>query len=290
MKKTILATSIGLAFVLAASTASADFPAVVIDSKIILNYDKQIDLTGSVKIPTGIELGAADIAVNQFNHDTPVTATGNVLNNTPTGVDGQAITDLKVNVTAVGNNASIELSELKTVGAVQGNQNGGATATGNIVGNRIDLDKIIDKDGEEVDGIVELNVTAVGNNLSIAVPKDVDLAGAKLGTMQFNYDSPVTASGSIVRNGFGVDPTPLPTPPRPAVRPRARDPKLAVTAVGNNLSSVLGTTGSMTQINRGSPIRATGLISQNTGFIGPTYLDVTAVGNNISIKGVDLDK
>ena len=288
MKKSVLAVSVSLACAFAATTVSADFPEVIIDSEVYLNYDKDIDMTGAINIPTVDIDEEATINVNQFNHDSPVSATGNVINNTPSGIDGQAITDLKVNVTAVGNNASIDLdNDYHVIGAVQGNQNGGATATGNIIGNRVDLDKVVDKDGNEVDGIVELNVTAVGNNLSVAVPEGEQLNGVVLGSMQFNYDSPVTATGSIVRNGFGVDPTALPT--TPAVRPRARDPKLAVTAVGNNLSSILGTTGSMTQINRNSPITATGLIAQNTGFIGPVSLDVTAVGNNISIKAASVD-
>ena len=284
MKKSVLAASISLAFVVATSSARADYPEVIIDSEILLNYDQEIDMTGAVNIPTVWIDKDADISVNQFNHDSPVSATGNVINNTPTGVDGQAITDLQVNVTAVGNNASIDLATDGTViGAVQGNQNGGATATGNITGNRVDLDKVVDADGNTVDGIVELNVTAVGNNLTVAAMDGEQLNGATVGSMQFNYDSPITASGTIVRNGFGVNPTALPSP-TPTPTPVARDPKLAVTAVGNNLTSILGTTGSITQINRNSPISATGLISQNTGFIGPVSLDVTAVGNNISIK------
>nr|CAA6807589.1 MAG: Unknown protein [uncultured Thiotrichaceae bacterium] len=284
MKKTTLA--IALAATFAATTVSADYPEVIIDSDILLNYDQEIDMTSAVTLPSVSTdaLGDADISVNQFNHDSPVSATGSVIDNTPTGVDGQAITDLQVNVTAVGNNASIELdTDGTTVGAVQGNQNGGASATGEISGNRVDLDKVIDADGNEVDGIVELNVTAVGNNLTI----DGDaVKDAAVGSMQFNYDSPVNATGTISGNGFGVDPTAAPTP-EPVVAPVARDPKLAVTAVGNNLSSIKGTTGSMTQINRNSPIAATGLISGNTGFVGPVSLDVTAVGNNISIKGAE---
>ena len=284
MNKTTLV--IALTAIFAATTTSADYPEVIIDSEILLNYDQEIDMTSAVTLPTisTDALGDADISINQFNHDSAVSATGSVINNTPTGIDGQAITDLKVNVTAVGNNASIEVDASgTTIGAVQGNQNGGASATGNISGNRVDLDKVLDADGNEVDGIVELNVTAVGNNLSI----DGDaVTSAAVGTMQFNYDSPVNATGTISGNGFGVDPAAAPTL-TPVVAPVARDPKLAVTAVGNNLSSIKSTTGSMAQINRNSPITATGLISANTGFIGPVSLDVTAVGNNISIKGAE---
>ena len=286
MKKKTLATAVALATAFTLTTASADYPEVIIDSEILLNYDQEIDMTNAVTLPTidSDALGNADISVNQFNHDSAVSSTGNVINNTPTGVDGQAITDLQVNVTAVGNNASIELDkEATTIGAIQGNQNGGASASGNISGNRVDLDKVLDADGNEVDGIVELNVTAVGNNLSI----DSDaIKSVAVGTMQFNYDSPVNATGTISGNGFGVDPTPTSTT-APVVAPVARDPKLTVTAVGNNLSTIQTTTGSMTQINRNSPINATGLISANTGFVGPVSLDVTAVGNNISIKGAE---
>lgn len=286
MKKKTLATAVALATAFTLTTASADYPEVIIDSEILLNYDQEIDMTNAVTLPTidSDALGNADISVNQFNHDSAVSSTGNVINNTPTGVDGQAITDLQVNVTAVGNNASIELDkEATTIGAIQGNQNGGASASGNISGNRVDLDKVLDADGNEVDGIVELNVTAVGNNLSIDSDATKSVA---VGTMQFNYDSPVNATGNISGNGFGVDPTPTSTT-APVVAPVARDPKLTVTAVGNNLSTIQTTTGSMTQINRNSPINATGLISANTGFVGPVSLDVTAVGNNISIKGAE---
>lgn len=280
MKKTLLISSVTLALTMAAATAQADFPAVIIDSDVILNYDQTIDLTDSIQIPnSGVDLKNADISVNQFNHDSPITATGNVINNTPSGIDGQAITDLQVNVTAVGNNSSIEFGGHSVIGAVQGNQNGGATATGNIIGNRVDLDEVMNDDGEMVAGIVELNVTAVGNNLSVSALDDKG-AEAAIGSMQFNYDSPVTATGMIVNNGFGVDPM---APPAPVTPPRGNDPVLVVTAVGNNLSALPGTTGSMTQINRNSPVSATGLISRNLGFVGPVSLDVTAVGNNISI-------
>lgn len=279
MKKSILAVSISLACAFAATTVSADFPEVIIDSEVYLNYDKNIDMTDAINIPTVDLDEEATISINQFNHDSPVRATGNVIGNTPSGVGGQGITDLKVNVTAVGNNASVELNtNEEVIGAVQGNQNGGASASGNIIGNRVDLDD---------EGIVELNVTAVGNNLSISGVDGKDLEGVVVGSMQFNYDSPVTASGSIIGNGFGVDPTGTPT--TPAIRPPGKDPKLAVTAVGNNLSTILGTSGSMTQINRNSRITSTGLIARNTGFVGPVSLDVTAVGNNISIKGASVD-
>ena len=113
-------------------------------------------------------------------------------------------------------------------------------------------------------------MTAVGNNLTIANAEGDD-SEAVVGSLQFNYDSPVTATGNISGNGFGVN-------------PRFRDPKLAVTAVGNNLTSVLGTRGSMTQINRNSAISASGYVNGNRGDIGPVSVDVTAVGNNLSIK------
>jgi hypothetical protein len=189
---------------------------------------------------------------------------------------GTGITDLHVNVTAVGNNASVDLNTNDTVvGAVQGNQNGGASAVGSITGNRINLGTVKNDKGDWVDGIVELNVTAVGNNLTIASTKDTNVTGTQLGSVQFNYDSPVTATGYINGNGFGVNP----------IRPR--DPKLSVTAVGNNLTAPLGTTGSMLQLNRNSPISARGYISGNRGNIGPVNVSVTAVGNNISIKAPD---
>lgn len=283
MKKTLLVSAVSLALTMAAATAQADFPAVIIDSDVILNYDQTIDLTGAIQVPgTSVNLQDADISVNQFNHDSAISATGNVINNTPSGIDGQVISDLQVNVTAVGNNASIDLEDQVLIGSVQGNQNGGATATGNITGNRVDLDDVVNSDGEMVAGIVELNVTAVGNNLSVSALDDKLGADTSIGSMQFNYDSPVTATGSIVNNGFGVDPM---APPAVAVAPPRRDPVLVVTAVGNNLSTLAGTTGSMTQINRNSPVSATGLISRNIGFVGPVSLDVTAVGNNISISG-----
>ena len=276
MKKSVLAVSVSLACVFAATTASADYPEVTIDSEITLNYDKDIDLAGTVNVPVVDMDGAeADISVNQFNHDSPVSSTAIVSGNTAAGTTG--ITDLKVDVTAVGNNASIDLNSDNTVvGAVQGNQNGGATAVGSITRNRIDLDKVTNEDGDLVDGIVALNVTAVGNNLTIAAADDSGLSGTKVGSVQFNYDSPVTATGTISGNGFGVNPV-------------SRDPKLAVTAVGNNLTSVLGTTGSMLQVNRNSAISARGYVSGNRGAIGPVSVNVSAVGNNISIKGPSVD-
>lgn len=267
MNKITLVSSVAIVCSFAAMTASADYPSVSIDSEITLNYDQDIDVSGAINVPTVDMDTEADISINQFNHDSPVTAIGGVSNNTAAG--GTGITDLHVNVTAVGNNASVELNtDGVVVGAVQGNQNGGATAMGNITGNSINLGTVQDKDGNWVDAEVELNVTAVGNNLTI----EGDVAGTEIGTVQFNYDSPVTATGYINGNGFDV------TPQRP------RDPKLTVTAVGNNLTAPLGTTGSMLQINRNSPITAIGSVSGNRGNIGPVNVNVTAVGNNISIK------
>ncbi|MCK5727106.1 MAG: hypothetical protein KAH22_09815 [Thiotrichaceae bacterium] len=284
MNKSTLTASIALALTFAATTASADFPRVTIDSDVVLEYGQTLDMTGAINIPT-VEINQnADISVNQFNHDSPVSAMGGVINNQPSGLDGQVMNDVQVNVTAVGNNASIEVAvDDQTIGAVQGNQNGGATAMGMINGNRIDLGKVTNDEGVEVDGIVELNVTAVGNNLSISAVDDAKLGGTTVGTMQFNYDSPVTATGTISGNGFGVN-VPGSGNPVAVVVPGAQDPKLSVTAVGNNLSSIAGTTGSMTQINRNSPISSRGIVSNNVGFIGPVSVNVTAVGNNISIK------
>lgn len=270
MKKILLVSAIAVACSFTVMTANADYPSINIDSDIYLNYDKDIDLTGAINVPTVNMTGDADISVNQFNHDSPVTATANVSDNMSVG--GTGITDLHVNVTAVGNNASIDLSTNDTVvGAVQGNQNGGATAVGSITRNSINLGTVQNDKGEWVEGLVELNVTAVGNNLTIASTKDTNVTGTQLGSVQFNYDSPVTATGYINGNGFGVDPI-------------ARDPKLSVTAVGNNLTAPLGTTGSMLQLNRNSPISARGYVVGNRGSIGPVNVTVSAVGNNISIK------
>ncbi len=273
MKKIVLVSSVAVLSSFLAMTASADYAPVVIDTDTVINleYDKTIDLTGSVNVPTvnmdGVE---ADISVNQFNHDSPVSAVGSVTNNMSGAGDG--ITDLHVDVTAVGNNASIDLNANDTViGVVQGNQNGGANAVGNISGNTINLDTVTNADGEEIEGIVELNVTAVGNNLTIKSADDYGVNGTQIGTVQFNYDSPVTAVGSISGNGFGVNPI-------------RRDPSLAVTAVGNNLTAPLGTTGSILQENVNSPISAFGFVSGNVGDIGPVTVSVSAVGNNISIK------
>lgn len=275
MKHTVLTVSIAAACLVSASTF-ADFPPIIIDTAIVLDYDETIDMTGAINVPTAVNLPEeADISINQFNHDSPITARANLINNTPSGVDGQAITSVKVDVTAVGNNASIDVSDTSPViGAVQGNQNSMRVATGVIRGNRFDLD-----DGE----IVELNVTTVGNNLTIDAEDVSNVDGVKVGTIQFNYESGSTARGSIVGNGFGVD-APTTPAPAPVTPPRGRDPVLNVTAVGNNLSTIAPTSGSMTQINRGSSIVATGLISRNVGFIGPVNMSVTAVGNNISIQ------
>ena len=273
MKKIVLVNSVAVLSSFLAMTANADYAPVVIDTDTVINleYDKNIDLTGSVNVPTvNMDAVEADISVNQFNHDSPVSAIGSVTNNMSGAGDG--ITDLKVDVTAVGNNASIDLNANDTViGAVQGNQNGGATAVGNISGNAINLDTITNADGEEVEGAVALNVTAVGNNLTIKSADDYGVNGTKLGTVQFNYDSPVTAVGSISGNGFDVS-------------PMRRDPSLSVTAVGNNLTAPLGTTGSMLQENVNSPVSAAGFVSGNVGDIGPVKVSVSAVGNNISIK------
>lgn len=273
MKNIVLVSSVAVLSSFFAMTANADYPPVVIDTDTVINleYDKTIDLTGSVNVPTvDMKDVEADISVNQFNHDSPVTAAGSV-NNNMSG-NGSGITDLHVDVTAVGNNASIELNADDTViGAVQGNQNGGASAVGNISANSINLDTVTNADGEEVEGIVELNVTAVGNNLTIKSVEDSGVDGTKIGTIQFNYDSPVSSVGYISGNGFGVD-------------PMRRDPILSVTAVGNNLTAPLGTTGSMLQENINSPISAIGFVSGNVGDIGPVTVSVSAVGNNISIK------
>lgn len=273
MKKGLLKTSIAAACLVSVN-AFADFPDVVIDSEIVLDYGSTLDMSGAVNIPTvqNNSLLDADISINQFNHDSPVTAIANVVNNTPTGVDGQTITEVQVDVTAVGNNADIDIVDSSIViGAVQGNQGSLHTAVGNINGNRIDLD---------YGSIVELNVTSVGNNLTVGAENPDYVDGIHLGTVQFNYESGSTAIGSIDGNGFGVDVAGTPAP----VPPLGNDPLLNVTAVGNNLTSLAQTTGSISQINRGSAIQATGVIARNIGFIGPIGMNVTAVGNNISIK------
>ncbi|MCK5811014.1 MAG: hypothetical protein KAH00_07980 [Cocleimonas sp.] len=278
MKKLTLVRSIAIACSFTAMTANADFPTVVIDTDdtITLDYDQAIDMTGAINVPTLEITDPADVSVNQFNHDSPVSAVGGVSNNISAG--GSGITDLHVDVTAVGNNASIELgTDGLVVGAVQGNQNGGASAVGSITGNNINLGTVQNKEGKWVDAEVELNVTAVGNNLTIDGVGENGITGTQLGSVQFNYESPVTATGSINNNGFNVS----------SLRPR--DPKLTVTAVGNNLSAPLGSTGSMLQINRASPISARGFVSGNRGNIGPVNVSVSAVGNNISIKAPSVD-
>lgn len=274
MKKGLLKTSIATACLVSVN-AFADFPEVVIDSEIVLDYGSTIDMSGAVNIPTVQHNSAvdADISINQFNHDSPVTAVANVFNNTPTGVDGQTITEVQVDVTAVGNNADIDIVDSSIViGAVQGNQGSLHTAVGSISGNRIDLD---------YGNVVELNVTSVGNNLTVGAENPDYVEGIHLGTVQFNYESGSTAIGSIDGNGFGVD---VAGTPAPVVPPAGNDPTLNVTAVGNNLTSIAPTTGSISQINRGSGVQATGVIARNIGFIGPIAMNVTAVGNNISIK------
>jgi len=276
MKHTVLTASIAAACLVSAS-ALADFPPVIIDTNIVLDYQQTIDMTGAVSIPTAVNLpDEADISINQFNHDSPITATANLINNTPSGLDGQWITSVNVDVTAVGNNASIDVSNTSPViGSVQGNQNSMRTAVGAITGNRFDLDA-----GE----IVELNVTTVGNNLTIDAEDASNIYGVQVGSIQYNYDSGSIAIGSITDNGFGVNAPTTPTTTTPVMPPRGNDPILNVTAVGNNLSTIAPTSGSMTQINRGSTVVATGLIARNIGPLGPVSMNVSAVGNNISIK------
>lgn len=278
MKKNTLITSIALACLTTTTVAYADFPLVTIDSEIILNYDQKIDLQGAVSVPVANVPTEADISINQFNHESPIESIGRVVNNRPSGLDGQVISEIDVDVTAVGNNASIDVSGSSNpvIGSVQGNQVGGSTAIAEVSGNRIDL-------GE--DKIVEVSVTSVGNNLSIDAEDPAGVDGIVLGSVQFNYESPTTATGRIVGNGFGVDAPGTTAAPNPVVTPPVGiDPKLTVTAVGNNLSAIAPTTGSLTQINRGSPVSASGVIARNIGQVGPVSLSVTAVGNNISIK------
>ncbi|MCK5813147.1 MAG: hypothetical protein KAH03_02770 [Cocleimonas sp.] len=264
MKKLALVSSVAVVCSFLSMTVSADYAPINIDVEEVINleYGQTIDMTGSVNVPT-VDMGNvnADVSVNQFNHESPVTASAIVSGNMG-GADG-GITDLNVDVTAVGNNASIDVNTDTVIGAVQGNQAGGVSANGAIIGNRINLDSD--------EAIVELNVTAVGNNLTIADAEGDDIGQTSLGSVQFNYESPVSAVGSISNNGFGVNPV-------------GRDPILNVTAVGNNLTAPLGATGSMFQENRGSLISARGFVVGNTGAIGPVTVNVSAVGNNISIK------
>jgi hypothetical protein len=253
------------------TVAYADYPEITINSEIVLNYEQEIDLTDAISIPTAVALPDADISVNQFNHDSSVTAIGSVVNNRPSGVDGEVISAIDVQITAVGNNASIDVSDLETpvIGSVQSNQNSDHTAIGRIANNRIDL-------GE--DEIVNLAVTSIGNSLSIEanVDADADVDTIGIGSAQFNYDSYTSADGSITGNGFGVN-------------ARGVDPTLSVTAVGNNLSSLSPTNGTLAQLNLNSSVSATGLVAGNTGQIGPINVNVTAVGNSISIKQLGAD-
>lgn len=275
MKRTILTTSITLACFVSLN-AQADYPEVIIDSAIVLEYDQNIDMTGTVVVPTAVDIpDVADISVNQFNHDSPITATASVINNTPSGINDETITSIDVTASAIGNNASIDVSSNvdPVIGSIQGNQNSDHIAIGTISGNRIDLG---------ADEIVELNVTAVGNNLSIDAEDASNTGTINLGSIQYNYDSPSIATGSIVGNGFGVNAPG--TGPGTTTQPAGFDPKLTVTAIGNNLSTLAPTTGSITQINRNSPVVASGLVSQNVGQVGPISVNVSAVGNNINIK------
>lgn len=264
-RKTLISASILAA--LSSGPVMADFPNVVIDTEIVLDYNETINMKNAVNIPTASDLpNVADVSINQFNHESGIDVAGEVLNNVGAG-------ETLVNITGVGNNAVVDVSLNESgsaVGAVQGNQVSPIDASVNVERNTI-------IEGSEV--IVEL--TAVGNNLSI----ENELGGTTVGSIQFNYDSGITAVGAIDNNGFGVaapvePPAPTPPPP-PAPRP---DPALTITAVGNNLVSVAPTIGSMTQINRNSPIVASGSISGNIGSVGPISLDVTAVGNNISVS------
>lgn len=257
MKKTLLISSLSLAFSMMATTAHADFANIAIDSDIILNYDQEIDMTDAVQIPTNVDLGDNVVnVVNQNNHNVSINATGVVTNNNWLG------DDINVDVTAVGNNASIEVVTGDVIGSLQGNQDSNISAVGLISGNRIGTSEI------------ELNATAVGNNLSISqveVEESDVIVG--VGAVQFNYDSAISASGAVTNNQIGVP----------------RDPTVNVTAVGNNISSINGTFSTTMQLNRGTDISASGLVGGNRGNIGPVNVAVTAVGNNLSISLPDQD-
>ena len=250
MKKTLLVSSISLAFSLLAVTAQADYADISIDSDIILNLDQEVDLTGAIQIPTvELEWDASNTII-QNNHATNITAVGTVNNNSSTG-------DINVDVTAVGNNVSVDLSDISEVGVigvVQGNQETTVSAIGEINGNNIGVAE------------VELNTTAVGNNISISnVDTDVQ---PNLGSVQFNYDTTISAEATINDNNFGVP----------------RDPTVNVTAVGNNISSFDGTLSSTNQLNVNSTVSSVGQVNGNLGNIGPITVAVTSVGNNLSIS------
>lgn len=258
MKKILLVSSLSLAFGMMATVAQADYANVSIDSDIVLNYDQEIDMTNAVQVPTNVDLGDNIVnVVNQNNHNVTVNASGDVTNNN--WVQG----DIQVDVTAVGNNASIAVVNADVIGSEQGNQNTDINATGLIVGNRIGASE------------VELNATAVGNNLSIskvdAYDNDVSVG---VGAVQFNYDSDISAVGIVSHNQFGVP----------------KDPTVNVTAVGNNISSIDSTRSSTLQLNKGTTISAIGTVNNNLGnahnhgTIGPINVAVTAVGNNLSIS------
>jgi len=157
--------------------------------------------------------------------------------------------DINLDVTAIGNNASIDVGSISTIGAVQGNQETNIAAIGAITGNNIG----------QVE--TELNVTAVGNNLSVSKTDiyDDDIS-ATVGAVQFNYDSSITATGVVSDNAFGVP----------------RDPAVTVAAIGNNFSSFNGITSSNMQLNVGTTISSHGIVNSNTGNIGPVNVSVTS--------------
>ena len=168
MKTSIASLSLVSGLALSALALSvnvqADFPRVVIDDTIVINYDKDV----SVDTP---DVNVGGVQVNQFNHNVDVNADTTVVGNT--GLD-----KVTVDTTAVGNNAAVEVDD-KT-GLVQGNQVGSVNASTTVQNTQLNPG-----------AMVEISTTSVGNNANLQ-------GGGN--AIQFNFDTNVSANTNYSLN------------------------------------------------------------------------------------------
>jgi len=249
---TIRLLALSALFALLPFTAMADAPTIVVDGKVHVEYDVDVEIDDMG------DLGDAyDLNINQFNHYSPQIVDIDVKYN------NNITEDLVIDGTAVGNNVNVETDvpyyDTFDGSIIQGNQDWSEqVVTIDVLRNTLEA-------GLFIDGI------AVGNNANVELTSG-DLS---LDVLQYNMDSGQLVDINVEGNSFGWYPI---------------DPDLTGTAVGNNLNIELAgdiADINVLQSNENSASVVDIDFNSNWGNIGPVNIDATAVGNNASIGEIE---
>lgn len=161
--------------------------------------------------------------------------------------------DLRAAATAVGNNLSLDFEGSTHLALVDQLQMG-------------DVGAGVKVHGITVEGDVDLSATGICNNAAIANSKSDKMSGTIAQRCQ-TFDPYASIDASFVNVGGGVGAN--------------------ATAVSNNLSMDLATTGTDLRIAQSTAAATLANVNVNLGSVGGSVdVSATAIGNNISIKHV----